>query len=95
MMIKNASSILIQINCFFSLISFTNNGLIKSSVSVELDVSTRLDKVDMDADKTSTMTIPIRMSGRLESIVGIIVSYATLPSAAFVTPEIWLNPPRK
>ena len=93
--IKPASSTRIHTNCCFSFIFFTKRGLIKSSVNVELEVSTRLDKVDMDADKTSTITIPIRMSGREDSIVGMMVSYFTVPSTASFTPEIRLKPPRK
>ena len=76
-------------------ISFINNAFIKSSVNVELEVRTRLESVDMEADSTRTITIPISISGSAESIVGIMVSQATEPSAAACTPEIWLNPPRK
>ena len=54
--------------CFFSVISFTNRSLIKSRVSVELDVRTSDESVDIDADRTSTTVTPIRISGRVESI---------------------------
>ena len=37
-------------------------GFKKSSVSVELDVSTNEANVDMEADNTNTTTIPIRIS---------------------------------
>ena len=40
-------------------------------VSVEDDVSTSEDSVDMDADSTSTITRPISTSGRVDSMVGI------------------------
>ena len=46
----------------------------KSRVSVELEVSTREDKVDMEADSTSITTMPIRISGSPESMAGMIVS---------------------
>ena len=72
--IKNTSMILIHNSCFFSSISFTILSLIRSYVSVELEVSTRDDRVDMDADNTSTITIPIRISGKVESILGMIAS---------------------
>ena len=72
--IKNTSMILMQSSCFLSSISFTIFPLIKSSVSVELDVSTKDDKVDMDAESTNTITIPTSISERDDSIVGIIAS---------------------
>ena len=49
-------------------------GFKKSSVSVELEVSTREDRVDMEADSTRTITMPIRMSDREESIKGMMLS---------------------
>ena len=42
---------------------------------VELLVRTRLDNVDIEAERTRITTIPIRISGSPESIVGIIESY--------------------
>ena len=53
----------------FSLIFFTALPL-----STEEDVSTSEDKVDMEAESTSTMTMPMSRSGRVESIVGMIES---------------------
>ena len=44
---------------------------------VELEVKTNDDNVDIEADKTKTTTIPIKTSGKVASIVGIIVSYFT------------------
>ena len=95
MMIKNARNMRMQSTCFFSVIFLANKGLIKSRVNVELDVSTRLERVDMDAESTRTITIPIRISGSDESIVGMIISYLTVPSAAASIPDICENPPRK
>ena len=52
----------------------------KSSVSVELEVRTRLASVDMEAESTSTMMIPIRISGMVDSMVGTMLSKAMVPS---------------
>jgi len=46
----------------------------RSSVIVELDVSTSEESVDIDAESTRTTTIPIRISGSFESMEGIILS---------------------
>ena len=48
-------------------------------VNVELEVNTSEDNVDMEAESTNTITTPIRISGSVDSIVGIIESY---PSTA-------------
>ena len=60
--------------CFFSLIFFMILSFNRSSVIVELDVSTRDESVDIDAESTRTTTIPIRISGSFESMEGIILS---------------------
>ena len=67
--------------CFFSLIFFITVSFRKSSVRVELDVRTREDRVDMDADSTRITTMPTRMSGSPDSIKGMMLSYTTEPSA--------------
>ena len=72
--IKNTIRIRISKSCFFSLKFFAIFPLIKSSVNVELDVSTREDSVDIDAESTRITTIPISTSGRVESIAGIMAS---------------------
>ena len=46
----------------------------KSSVSVELEVKTREESVDMEADNTSMTTIPIRISDSFESMNGMMLS---------------------
>ena len=46
----------------------------KSSVSVELEVSTRDDKVDMDAESTRITTMAMSTSGSPESMVGMMES---------------------
>ena len=46
----------------------------KSSVSVELDVKTREERVDIDAERTRIRTIAINTSLKPESIVGTIES---------------------
>ena len=61
-------------SCFFSFMFFTTLPLITSSVRVDDEVSTRDESVDMDAESTSTITMPMRMSGSVESIVGMIES---------------------
>lgn len=55
-------------------------------VIVELDVSTRDERVDIDAESTSTISIPNSSSGRASVIIaGIIVSYWSLPAAEVLT----------
>ena len=71
---KNTSIILMHRSCIFSSIFLTTFPLIRSSVKVELDVSTSDDKVDIDADNTNTITIPIKISGKVDNIDGIIAS---------------------
>ena len=55
----------------------------KSSVRVELEASTRDERVDMEAERTRMTTMAMRMAGRPESMVGITESKppAMLPSA--------------
>ena len=48
--------------------------LMRSMVSVEDDVSTSDESVDMEADSTSTITRPISTSGSVDSMVGIMES---------------------
>ena len=67
---NTASSTRIQTSWLFSLMSFLKTGLIKSSVSVELEVSTKEDSVDIDAESTMMTITPMRISGRVDSIVG-------------------------
>ena len=50
--------------------SFQTWSFSRSRVSVELEVSTREDRVDMEADSTRTTTTASRTSGRPDSIVG-------------------------
>ena len=74
MMIKTATRIRMISSCFFSCRSLITVPLIKSRVSVELDASTRDDRVDMDADNTSTTTTAMRKGERSESMVGMMES---------------------
>ena len=67
--------------CFFSGISFFDAGRITSSVSVELEVKTSEERVDIDAESTSTMTTAIITEGSVESIEGTMVSNSGLPEA--------------
>ena len=46
----------------------------KSSVKVELEVSTREERVDMEAESTRMTTTAMRKVGRPESMVGMMAS---------------------
>ena len=72
-------------------------GFKKSSVSVELDVSTSEASVDMEADNTNTTTIPIRISGSVDNICGMIPSKIILPASSCSSgaSNSLPNPPRK
>ena len=71
---KNATNTRIQTTFFFSS-NFLTAGAIRSSVIVDEDVRTRLESVDIDAESTSTRTMPIiRSLSREESIDGIMLS---------------------
>ena len=48
--------------------------LMKSMVRVDDDVSTSDESVDMEADRTSTITRPMSTSGKVDSIVGMMES---------------------
>ena len=65
---------LMQSIFLFSLIFLTTAPLIKSRVKVELEVKTKDAKVDMEAESTKTITMPIMISGVLESMKGMIPS---------------------
>ena len=68
--------------------------LIKSNVKVELEASTREDRVDMDADSTRITTTAIRIAGRPDSMVGMTESYP--PTAMSIRSENSRpKPPRK
>ena len=86
-------------SCFFSSISLTTRPLSRSSVTVEDDVSTREDSVDMEAERTRMITTAIRKGERLFSMVGITLSKPPAgfpPSAAPSSAANSLpNPPRK
>ena len=64
----------IRINWVLSFIFLIRFPLMKSRARVELEVSTREDSVDMEAESTSMTTIPINRSGRPESMAGIMES---------------------
>ena len=73
-------------SCVFSLFFLSSFALglicsMRSSVTVELDVRTREDRVDIEAERTRTITTPTRIVGRLSSIVGMMESYMTEPSS--------------
>ena len=72
-------------SCFFSLMFFTTLSFSRSSVSVDDDVSTSDDSVDMDALSTSTITMPMSRSGSVDSMVGMIESYTGVPAAVIST----------
>ena len=64
----------IQTSCFFSDMFLMMLPLMKSMVRVDDDVSTSDESVDMEADRTSTMTRPMSTSGKVDSIVGMMES---------------------
>ena len=87
-------------SCFFIF------GLIKSMVKVELDVNTKEESVDMDADNTNTTTSPINNSGSAYfNTAGIIASYSrepfgsvrikVLPDSPCTVQNKRSNPPKK
>ena len=65
---KNTTKMRTVRSFFLSLISLREAGAITSRVRVEAEVSTRLDRVDMEADSTSTITTAISAAGREDSI---------------------------
>ena len=91
---KIAMKARITISDFFSSSLFLHSGFIRSSVSVELDVSTSEDSVDIDAERTRITTIPISISGSDSSIFGIIPSEPICVSSSSDT-NILPKPPRK
>ena len=82
---------------FRSLISLTRLSLSRSMVRVEEEAMTREDRVDMEAERTSTTVRAMRISGRLESMEGITESNSTLPLAPMVilSENRRPKPPRK
>ena len=80
--------------CFFWLIFFMILSLIKSSVSVELEASTRLESVDIEAESTKIITTPIKNSGRRSIIAGIIASNPSFATSSPVKKSL-PNPPKK
>ena len=69
-----------MVTSFLSVMDFFIAGLIMSIVKVELEVNTREDRVDMDAESTRTTTRPISRSGSAVcSTAGIIASNSGLP----------------
>ena len=87
------------VSCFFSSICLTIRPLSRSRVMVEEEVSTREDRVGMEAESTRMMTTAIRKGERLDSMVGMMLSYPSAGTPAALT-GIWLEksrpkPPRK
>ena len=58
----------------FSLMSLMMLSFKKSRVRVELEASTREDRVDIEADSTRITTTAMSRSGRPESMVGMMES---------------------
>ena len=65
---KNTISTCMVRTSFLSSACFNTFPLRKSRVRVELEVSTREARVDMEADSTSTTTMPISTSEREDSM---------------------------
>ena len=71
---KTMSRLRIQATCFFSSISLTTLPLMRSSVSVEDEVSTSEESVDIEAESTMTTRMPSRRSGKFETRAGMMES---------------------
>ena len=71
---KTTINTLIRRTFFFSSIFFMQVEPRKSMVSVELEVRTREERVDIEAERTRTITTPRSASERVESICGIMIS---------------------
>ena len=68
----------------------------KSRVKVELEVITREERVDIDAESTSTTTTPMSTGESPESMVGMMASKFPAARIASVEGKISLpKPPRK
>ena len=74
MAIKTTMRARITDTCCFSSMSRTTWPLRKSRVRVELEASTREDRVDIEADSTRITTTAMRISGKPESMVGMMES---------------------
>ena len=72
--------------------SFTTLPLIRSSVSVDDDVSTSDDSVDIDADSTMTTSTPSRMSGMFDTSAGMMESYTMAPVAGLYSMNVAAAP---
>ena len=98
MTMKTAISTRMTMSWVFSLISCQKVFFRKSRVIVELEVRTSDDSVDMEADRTRTMTMPMRISGSVESMDGMMASKAMVPSGLWTpgtSPKSLPKPPRK
>ena len=95
---KNTMKIRMTRTFFFSVNSFFEAGAITSSVSVELEVRTSEESVDIEAARTSTITMAITRSGSSRSMAGMMESNRIFPS---FLPMYWESanrrpkPPRK
>ena len=92
-------SIRITSSCFFSSMFLMARPFSRSSVTVEEDVSTREDSVDMEALNTRMITIAIRKGDSVCSIVGITLSNPPAGLPPSTAPSSSANsrpkPPRK
>ena len=70
MAMKTTTSPRIQRTCRFSSMPGNTSSLRKSRVRVELEASTREERVDMEAERTRITTTAMRMVERPESMVG-------------------------
>ena len=86
-------------SCFFSSIFLMTRPLSRSSVMVEEEVSTREDRVDIEAESTRMMTTAIRKGDRLFSMVGMTLSKPPTGLPPFAAPSSSAKrrpkPPRK
>ena len=80
--------------CFFWLMPFTRWSRIRSRVRVELEASTREDRVDMEAESTRMTTTAMSTSDSPESMVGMMESYP-LAATSIWSEKSRPKPPRK
>ena len=83
-----------QRTCFFCVMSLTIVPRMKSIVSVELDVMTSEESVDIDAERTRMTVSAISPGPSPESIAGIIASKPSFATST-LSPKSRPKPPRK
>ena len=91
---NTATKARIVVILLFSCISFLRSGSIRLSVSVEEEVRTREESVDIEAERTRMSTMAISISGSFESIEGMMLSKPFAATCSLVAKSL-PKPPRK